>query len=73
MTKIHLKLVAKIYAASMLIESDGGYDPEDVGLTESESEYLTKTLNQKGRKELGDHQHNSTLREIVTYVKNLHK
>ena len=68
MTKTDLKLVAKLYLASMAIELDSGFLAEEVGLTEKELEYFTAYLNDMGRKMLKQHPHQSGLKSIVDYV-----
>lgn len=71
--KKELKLIANLYAASILIESDCGWNPEEEGLTMEDAHYIISYLNKTGEKMRGDHNvSSSSLTGIVEYVNNLY-
>jgi len=71
MIKKHALLVAKLYAGTILIQNDTGYDPESEGLTEKEADIIQQELELIGRKMCKGHPTNfSAIAEIVDYVYN---
>lgn len=68
MRKYDLKLVAKLWVASLANTSEGGFDADEVGLTEEELGIVTKYAHEVGDKLAGKHGHFTDLKKIVEYV-----
>lgn len=68
MNKPHLKLVAKLWVASIAANSEMGFDAEEVGLTEKELSIVVDEAILIGEKMAGKHGIKCTLTEIVNHI-----
>lgn len=68
MNKPHLKLVAKLWVASLAANSEMGFDSEEVGLTDKELSIVVDEAILIGEKMAGKHGIKNTLSDIVNHV-----
>jgi hypothetical protein len=70
MKKPHLKIVAKLWIASLAVNSEMVFHAEEAGLTEMELSTVVKEAVLIGEKMAGKHGIKPTLTDIVSHVYN---
>lgn len=72
MRKQHLRLIAKLYLASIAQQQDGGFEAETCGLSEDEANFIVKELDILGDKMSKGHPNHYSLIDIVRYVEDMY-